>query len=183
MKKQTFLERGRHIWSNDSVRLILTPGMTAKTLYFYTQETGYFKTNYPYFCERQHLDSFLVIYTISGTGFLEYENSTYTLTSGTCFLINCDTHHLYRTAEKNSWEFLWIHFNGPNTLGYYKEITKNGFRIADCGESQEIPDTIREIISRHQHKDSLTEPAVSHLIDRMLTYFLIRSWRLHQMTL
>lgn len=61
MKKQIqLLERGIHTWSADSVRLILTPSATAKNLYFYTQETGYFKTSYPYFSERQNLDSFLI---------------------------------------------------------------------------------------------------------------------------
>lgn len=175
MTNQTLIERGEQIWSQDSLRLILTPGNLAKTLYLYTQETGYFKTSYPYFCERQHLDSFLIIYTVSGKGTLEYENNTYTVSNDTCFIINCEEHHLYRTSEDTDWEFLWIHFNGPNALGYYKEITRNGFRIIDCHESTIIPDTIREIIGRHQKKDSRTEPIVSHLIDRMLTYFLIRS--------
>lgn len=175
MKKELLFERGEHVWSADSVRLILTPSTKARSLYFYTQEVGYFKTSFPYYCERRHLDSFLIIYTVSGKGILEYEGCTYTITEGMCFLLNCEEHHLYRTAEHENWEILWLHFNGPSALGYYQEITKDGFRIMDCLSSSGIADTIQEIISRHQQKDSFTEAAVSHLIDRILTCFLLRS--------
>lgn len=175
MTKQPLFERGEHVWSDDSIRLILTPSAKARSLYFYTQEVGYFKTSFPYFCERQHLDSFLIIYTVSGKGILKYEDSTYTITKGMCFLLNCEEHHLYRTAEHENWEILWLHFNGPSALGYYREISRDGFRIIDCQSSTEIADTIREIISRHEQKDSPTEATVSHLIDRILTCFLIRS--------
>lgn len=176
MKKDLqLLERGIHTWSKDSVRLILTPGMAAKKLYFYTQETGYFKTSYPYFSERQNLDSFLIIYTVSGKGHLEYEGQTYTLTAGQCFYINCEEHHLYRTDEHEDWEILWIHFNGRNALGYYKEFTANGFHIIDCQDRAYMEQTLREIISRHQKKDSTTEPYVSHLIDGLITSLLIQT--------
>ncbi|MBS5388066.1 MAG: AraC family ligand binding domain-containing protein [Clostridiales bacterium] len=176
MKKQIqLLERGIHTWSADSVRLILTPSATAKNLYFYTQETGYFKTSYPYFSERQNLDSFLIVYTVSGKGYLEYEGQTYTLTKGQCFYINCQEHHLYRTDKKEDWELLWVHFNGGNALGYYKEYVRNGFHIADCQDDDYIENTIREVLSRHQKKDSTTEPVVSHLIDGLLTKLLVQN--------
>lgn len=74
MKKHAeLLERGAHVWSDDSIRMILTPSRTAKSLYLYTQEVGYFKTEYPYYSERQNLNSFLIIYTVSGQGSLDYE--------------------------------------------------------------------------------------------------------------
>lgn len=176
MKKQTqLLERGIHTWSKDSVRLILTPSTTAKNLFFYTQETGYFKTSYPYFSERQNLDSFLIIYTVSGKGHLEYEGQTYTLTKGQCFYINCEEHHLYRADEKEDWEILWIHFNGGNALGYYKEFTRSGFHIVDFQDNAYMEVTLRDIIARHQKKDSTTEPYVSHLIDGLLTELLMQT--------
>lgn len=175
LEKPALLERGIHTWSEDSVRLILTPSTTAKKLYFYTQEAGYFKTSYPYFSERQNLDSFLIIYTVSGKGYLEYEGHTYTLTPGKCFYINCEEHHLYRTGKEEDWEILWIHFNSGNALGYYREFTKNGFHIVDCQNSDSISSTIRQIISHCQHKDSSTEILVSHLINGLLTELLLHT--------
>lgn len=71
------LERGSNIWSDDSIRLILTPNNNAKKIYFYPQEIGYFKTTYPYFSERQYLYSFLIVYTLSGKGYLEYNDDIF----------------------------------------------------------------------------------------------------------
>lgn len=175
MKRQTLLERGSHTWSDDSVRLILTPSITAKNLYFYAQEVGYFKTKYPYFSERENLDSFLIVFTVSGKGYLEYRNQTYTLTAGKCFYIHCEEHHLYRASREEDWEILWIHFNGANSLGYYREFVKNGFQITDCQASTYIRDTIRQIIAHYQNKDSSTEPLVSHLISGLLTDLLLHT--------
>ncbi|RHR24454.1 AraC family transcriptional regulator [Clostridium sp. AF19-22AC] len=174
MKTKTeLLERGSHTWSEDSVRLILTPGSTAKTTYFYTQEIGYFKTCHPYFSERQNLDSFLIVYTVSGKGFLEYEGNTYTLKKGQCFYINCEEHHMYWTGEDEDWEILWIHFNGNSALGYYKEFTRNGFRILDLRDDSLIDRTLRQMISLHKKKNLTTEIVTSNLINGILTELLV----------
>ena len=54
MKNDTRLfERGIHNWSENSIRMILTPGQTAKNLFFYIQEIGFFETSFPYFSERR----------------------------------------------------------------------------------------------------------------------------------
>lgn len=53
---------------------------------FYMQEAGYFKTVWPYFTERASLNSFLVLYTLSGEGHLSYEGQEYEVTEGACFL-------------------------------------------------------------------------------------------------
>lgn len=174
-EKSKVLERGSHTWSEDSIRMILTPGSTAKSIYFYTQEIGYFKTFYPYFSERQNLDSFLVVYTVSGKGYLEYEGQTYTLTKGQCFYINCEHHHLYRTDEEEDWEILWMHFNGNSALGYYKEFTRNGFQILTMRDDFFMERTLWRIIALHQKKDLTTEVISSNLINGILTELLLQT--------
>lgn len=176
MKTKTeLLERGSHTWSEDSIRLILTPSRTAKTTYFYTQEIGYFKTRHPYFSERQNLDSFLIVYTVSGEGFLEYEGHTYTLKKGQCFYINCDEHHIYWTGKDEDWEILWIHFNGSSALGYYKEFTRNGFRILDFRDDFFMERTLWRMIALHKKKDLTTEIVTSNLITGILTELLVQT--------
>ena len=68
-----YLERFSSDWSEDSLRLIVTPSALAKSIYYYVQDTGYFKTSYPYFTERANLNSFLLVYTVSGQGLLRYQ--------------------------------------------------------------------------------------------------------------
>lgn len=180
MKKNSLLlERGSHIWSEDSIRMILTPSSTAKSIYFYTQEVGYFQTTSPYFCERQNLDSFLLVYTVSGKGHLEYEGHTYPITKGQCFYINCMQHHLYQTDGTEDWEILWIHFNGGNALGYYKEFTRNGFQIVNARDDFFMERTLWRIIALHKKKDLTTEVITSNLINGMLTELLLTTGTNH----
>ena len=169
------LERGSHTWSEDSIRMILTPSSTARSTYFYTQEVGYFKTFHPYFSERENLDSFLIVYTVSGKGYLEYEGQTYPITKGQCFYINCEQHHLYRTGREEDWEILWIHFNGNSALGYYKEFTRNGFQILSVRDEFFMERTLWRIIALNQKKDLTTELVTSNLINGMLTELLLQT--------
>lgn len=169
------LERGSHTWSEDSIRMILTPSSTARSTYFYTQEVGYFKTFHPYFSERENLDSFLIVYTVSGKGYLEYEGQTYPITKGQCFYINCEQHHLYRTDREEDWEILWIHFNGNSALGYYKEFTRNGFQILSVRDEFFMERTLWRIIALNQKKDLTTELVTSNLINGMLTDLLLQT--------
>lgn len=169
------LERGSHTWSEDSIRMILTPSSTARSTYFYTQEVGYFKTFHPYFSERENLDSFLIVYTVSGKGYLEYEGQTYPITKGQCFYINCEQRHLYRTDREEDWEILWIHFNGNSALGYYKEFTRNGFQILSVRDEFFMERTLWRIIALNQKKDLTTELVTSNLINGMLTELLLQT--------
>lgn len=174
-EEKKVLERASCVWSQDSVRLILTPSNTARSVYLYAQETGYFKTAYPYFTERQNLDSFLLIYTLSGEGILEYEGGLYTMEKGDCMWIHCDNRHLYYTEEGKEWEFLWVHFNGNQALWYYKEFIKNGFRLIKERQDTYFEQTMGAILKHHQARDAATELQVSHLLNKMLTNLLCQT--------
>lgn len=168
-----YLERASYQWSEDSIRLIMTPSSTARSLYFYIQEAGYFKTKNPYFTERANLDSFLIVYTLSGKGQLRYGEKEYILRTGQCFYINCMQHHYYEALSNNTWEFLWIHFNGTNALGYYNEFIKNGFRILSLQDNLSIEDNLRKIINVQMCKDITTEILTSNYIINILSELLI----------
>lgn len=174
-KNNNYLEHASYSWSEDSTRLIVTPSNVAKSIFFYIQEAGYFKTQAPYFTERQNLDSFLIVYTISGKGLLRYEGKEYILTSGQCFYVNCMKHHYYETLSNNTWEFLWIHFNGSNALGYYEEFSKQGFKILNIQDKFLIESTLRRIIAINRKKDISTEINTSNLIINILSEILIQT--------
>ncbi|WP_099468509.1 helix-turn-helix domain-containing protein [Konateibacter massiliensis] len=173
--KNQYLERASYSWSEDSVRLMATPSSTARAIFFYIQEAGYFKTKSPYFTERANLDSFLIVYTISGKGLLRYENQEYVLHAGQCFFINCINHHYYEAYSNSTWEFLWIHFNGGNALGYYEEFVKNGFRIVTLSEPDCMEGNLRKIISIHSKFTITTEISTSNHISAILSELLIQT--------
>ena len=161
------LEKYSADWSSDSIRLHNTPSSCAKKLYFYIQECGDFKTVYPYYTERAQLNSFLMVYTVGGSGTLSYEGKTYTLHAGELFFIDCNRWHAYQCVKDATWEFRWFHFNGSNATGYYEEVFKNGFRILK--PEPELEQRIQRIIALTARKTAQSEPLISGIITQILT--------------
>lgn len=168
-----YLENVSLNWTEDSIRLINTPTQLARSSFFYMQEAGYFKTMPPYFTERANLSSFLILYTISGQGILEYQGKEYTVSAGQCFFIHCQNHHRYYALEGPYWEFLWLHFYGSSSLGYYQEFERNGFRIMEIQEKAAFEAGLRQIIAVNQEKTAASELFTSHLIIGLLTRLLM----------
>lgn len=145
-------------WSADSWSLFSNPSQTAQSIFFYMQETGCFHTFYPYYTERENLNSFLILHTLSGRGILCCQGQEYELGPGSSFFINCMDYHKYFTPEGSHWDFLWLHFNGSNALGYFMEFTKNGFGILekqDGAAPSRIESCIRQIMELYSKKISL----------------------------
>lgn len=168
-----YLERASYNWSEDSVRLINTPSRQAKNTYFYMQEAGYFKTTPPYFTERRGLPSFLILYTLSGHGVLHYQSQEHILSEGKCFFINCMLHHDYAACAGDQWEFLWLHFYGASSLGYYREFERSGFHILDVQNRSGFESILRRIVAVNQEKQLFCELLTSNLIINLLTEILI----------
>lgn len=143
-------------------------------MYFYLQEVGYFKTYPPYFTERANLNSFLIVYTLSGKGQLSYRGHTYFLQKGQCFFINCMESHHYKAVE-DSWEFLWLHFNGSNALGYFEEFSKNDFNIVRVEQPEVFENTLWQLITIHRNKSATTDIMTSQCIHTLLTELIVQS--------
>ena len=171
--KNEYLERADFSWSSDSIRYINTPSVSTRQIFLYVQEAGYFKTRPPYFTERANLHSFLLIYTISGRGMLRTGEKTWPLIPRSCCLINCMDHHYYECLQGQEWEFLWLHYNGTNALGYYKEFLKNGFHVLHDMDPFFWESSMRRILALTMKKDLHSDIIVSNLITNLLTQLLI----------
>ena len=66
-------------YSENSRRMIQTPGSAARAAFFYVQETGYYKLNESHRAFRKNLDSYLMVLVLSGSGTLMYAGKTYPL--------------------------------------------------------------------------------------------------------
>lgn len=170
-----YLERASYTWSEDSIRLINTPSQAVRQKFFYVQEVGHFKTSPPYFTERQNLNSYLIVYTLSGKGILKYNRQKYMIYPGQAFYIDCIPHHWYSCAEKCGWEILWLHFNGTTAGGYYDEFIKNQFSIIKFDDTFLIESTMRRILSQTLKKDIHSEIISSNLIVNLLTELIIKN--------
>lgn len=169
---QRYLERAAYEWSEDSVRLIHTANQNTKRTFFYVQETGVFKTKPPYFTERENLDSFLLVYTISGEGILQIDGDQYDVMPGQLFWIPCMKHHYY-ACKRKGWEILWLHFNGIAARGYYEEFAKGETPVVLIQRREWIKEQFGHIISLVQKRDAHSELLISNDITNMLTEILM----------
>lgn len=173
--EKKYIEKASYTWSEDSIRMILTPSQKAKMLYLYIQEIGYFKTEPPYFTERKNLNSFLVLYTIKGGGRLYYEGEEFLIKEGSVLYINCMKSHRYEAAEGEEWEFLWVHLNGTNALGYYEEFAQTGFRILEVGERERIQEMFWSMITDNQKKNITTEIRTNTTLNTIIGELIIQN--------
>lgn len=106
------------------------PSLLAKRLYYYVQWTGHFVCNRDFYIKRSSFSSYLLLYTISGSGILNYENNSCILYENSIALIDCNRPHEYYPSG-DGWEFRYIHFNGALSDAYYEYISrlKNGVPI------------------------------------------------------
>lgn len=175
-KNKHLIENYSGSWSDDSLRLYSTPSNTARQLYFYVQEAGYFKTKPSYFTERENLVSFLILHTISGEGKLVYENAEYTITKGQTFWIDCREQHKYRCASGKGWEFVWVHFYGNNALGYYNEFRQSSSSVVLTPDNPSvIENEIRNIVGMIEHRNIHSEIRCSESITKLLTELTIQN--------
>lgn len=168
-----YLERASFDWSKDSVRLIHTPSQAIKKSFFYIQEIGYFKTIPPYFTERENLDSFLIVLTLSGSGRLICEGREYTLGHGDIFWINCMNHHYYECLEGEEWEFLWFHFHGLAGHGYYQTYCEYPSPVIHIDQTEPLAGQIREMIRLTRLRDSTSDIRIADHINHIITELLL----------
>lgn len=181
-------------WSEDSVWLMPPVAPQAKKMLYYIQEAGDFTAYSRYYTERESLDSFLIVYTISGTGKLLYRKNEYLLKPGSVFFINCMDYQLYQSVLGEPWHFLWIHFNGRTALAYFEEFIKGGSPVLYaeelCDETElwgnafpgkahqkeyVIEPLLKNILNSCGDMKFQTQILVSHTIETILTLLLSAS--------
>jgi YesN/AraC family two-component response regulator len=174
-----FKENYEPAWSEDSTRLICTPTAFAKSNLFFVQEVGYFRTIKPYFTEREKLSSYLMVYTLSGEGRLNYKGKIYTLKAQDLFFIDCMEYQHYKTASEAPWEMLWVHFKGNATAAYYHQFAEKGEPLIQIPHYSGIPSIIRQLMQLHKSKSVRTELISSKLLVELLTELLLTAQELN----
>lgn len=170
-----FRERFETAWSEDSLRIFATPSQPAKKMYYYIQEIGYFKTQDHYFTERESLNSFLIIYSLSGIGYLTYRDKKYTIHPGQLVFIHCMEPHFYETDNKDLWEMLWVHFNGSSSKGYFDQFIDHLGPVVTLQDETKVPYYMNEMISLHNNKHLQREMLCSNYLVNLLTDILVET--------
>lgn len=136
--------RYHYALSKDSYTVRHTWGLQAKNLNFHVDSVGYYHAYPGYYTDREGLDSYLLLYTLSGKGYLEYQEKQYFLTGGSIAIFQCSEHQFYRT-EGEEWKFHFIHFYGSSAVKYSPMLAEEGAVFIESVNAVKMNELMKEL--------------------------------------
>lgn len=152
---------------------VYAPSAIATKLYLYPTITGYFYYEPGYHIKRNRFDSFLIMYIAAGSCEVTVPNHCFTAKAGQFVLIDCYQPHGYGSEE--SWEALWLHFDGTLAKDYYEEIYSIHGNLFTPEDSQTMIYYLQKIYNIFKTSSAIFEGKLSAYITDLLNIFLISS--------
>ena len=151
---------------NSSLWMTVTPTPTSVGLPFYAAESGHFTAYTGYSVSRDFHDSFLLIYTVKGSGRLRSDGNETELTPSHGTVIDCRKPHMYEITS-DEWEFYWIHFNGIGATPMESIYASYGLRAAEIEDTATFERLIKRIMSCMRVNDVVSNMQISADIHRL----------------
>lgn len=142
----------------------------AHSLFYYLLCIGHYHCSEEYLVARQRYDSFLLIYTLSGSGYVSQEGECRSVGVGCLVLLDCYQAHTYR-ASQEGWEILWMHIDGPLMRNWFSLLspTREPVVVNLLPSSYIVERNMRQIFSVFDEQKSVNEARLSQLITSVLT--------------
>ena len=142
---------------SESTWIVATPDPAVKQSAPHVMEVGEFFARERYYTRRRNLPSFLIKYTLSGAGLLEYGGREEPVPARRAFWIDCMHPQYYRTdpGEKH-WNFAWVHFYGPGCAKCYEWFLaeNGGSNIVELPVDTSVPGLIHRLSSIYRGGDN-----------------------------
>ena len=159
-----------------SERILYTPSPFAKSNLFYLQETGTLSAQKTYVNRRKDLASYLFFIVLKGSGALQYQNLTHTLSVGDCAFLDCRQEHFHQSSP-DLWKLEWVHFNGPNMNAIYSKYQERGglacFHAREAEKFCRILDDLFVIASSNSY---VRDMKLCERITSLLTLLMEEAW-------
>lgn len=146
-----------------------TPGIQSQRLPFYVHNCGHFYSQSSYFTEREGLDNYLLIYTISGRGYLKYKDVNYNLEPNQAVIFYCNEPQFYKTASQEPWEFKWLHLNGTAIVEYYNIINGDSLNVVFMGEHSKISEKFDTIFQTITDNTLIADIKINSVLTAIIT--------------
>ena len=110
-----------------STWLRATPGAAALAQPFYCTEAGNFYGRAHFATARTDKESYLLFYTLSGSGLIEQNDQRVELPAGSALLLNCRAPQSYCTAPgQDHWHHYWAHLDGAGVANLAEVLQPQG---------------------------------------------------------
>ena len=110
-----------------SVWLRATPGTAVLAQPCYCTEAGQFYGRAHFATARTDKESYILFYTLSGSGLIEQNDQRIELPAGSALLLNCRAPQSYCTAPGQShWHHYWVHLDGMGVANLAEVLLPQG---------------------------------------------------------
>lgn len=153
-----------------SVFYLYNASPQAQEMFFCPLCTGLYTYAPGYKLFRQKFDSFLVAYSMEGSGYILQDGAELLVPRGSFFMLDCHQPHCYGTHS--GWKLLWLHFDGVLAEKYYNVCTQAG-SILYPQNTQSCLHQLTQIFSVFHEHQKINEAILSRRITVLLTEFMI----------
>lgn len=140
--------------------------------YYYPQLFCWFECGPSYYTTRSDYQSYEIVFTYSGEGYLEYEGQSYTIGPGCGFFIDCRKPHSYKT-NADFWEHSVLHFDGSIAKDLYKEYESYGDITFHDKLDGSFQCYLEVLLNIWDHFQIYKELQMSNTISDIITYLLL----------
>lgn len=148
----------------------------AMSNYFFTEAFSLVDAGSQYYTKRENLESYLILYTYSGQGILEYEGRKYSLSKGDGFFINCRELQIYRSVSDH-WLHSVLHVNGPQLKDMYEKFSGSGSVLFSEPVSGQYQQYLEALVSCCNSSAVFRDLEASSLICSLLTHLVLSTAR------
>ena len=143
----------------------------AKQNLYHAQAFSIFHYNKGSYTLRKDYNSYMIMYTYSGKGYLEYEGKQYFLEEGDGAFIDCRNLQMYRAETK--WDVMVFHFDGPMAKDIFNQYINHGTVKFHEKREDRFHRYIEKILSVYDSPSLYRDLRISHSIEGMLIHLLI----------
>lgn len=141
----------------------------ARSLFYYLLCIGHYHCNAEYLVARKRYDSFLLIYTLSGSGYVLQGGEYRPVGMGSIALLDCYQAHTYKASEEG-WEILWMHVDGPLLRSWFNVLSEGGEPVIQLLPSAYVVErNLYQIFSVFDKQETINEARISQLITNVMT--------------
>lgn len=148
-----------------------TPSIMAKSLLYYILCVGSYTCSSGYHIKRKRYNSMLLMYILDGRCDVCYAGKRYSAQAGDVVLLNCYRPHEYYTDS--SLKFLWLHFDGGQSLEFVENIIKMRGVVFPCQVPSLFYDSLFSMVSIFRREEAVSEPSTSCMIYSLLCNLLV----------
>lgn len=166
-----------------SERALHTPGSFAKENLPYVQEVGRLKSITPHWCEREKLESYLLMYVQKGKGILRADHGTkYEIAAGDLAWVDCRQAYAHCSGKEDAWELLWVHFDGAGVAAYYDFFKQaNRTPVIHLQKAETLTDCLMQLRDVQAQKDIYGEFRSAQLLNQLMTMVVLETKKREQM--